>query len=72
MKQSLRQLLLLSLTGSVLLAGWRAVPLMEQTAIGTAVLPESVQPEAVRQETAPAESPQPHKNQIQQASCYGG
>ena len=59
MKQSLRQLLLLSLTGSVLLAGWRAVPLMEQTAIGTAVLPESVQPEAVRQETAPAESPQP-------------
>ncbi len=55
MKQSLRQLLLLSLTGSVLLAGWRAVPLMEQTAIGTAVLPESVQPEAVRQETAPAE-----------------
>ena len=58
MKQSLRQLLLLSLTGSVLLAGWRAVPLMEQTAIGTAVLPESVQPEAVRQETAPAEESQ--------------
>lgn len=58
MKQSLRQLLLLSLTGSVLLAGWRAVPLMEQNAIGTAVLPESVQPEAVRQETAPAEESQ--------------
>ena len=58
MKQSLRQLLLLSLTGSVLLAGWRAVPFMEQTAIGTAVLPESVQPEAVPQETAPAESTQ--------------
>ena len=53
MKQSLRQLLLLSLTGSVLLAGRHAVPLMEQTAIGTAV-----QPEAVRQETAPAESTQ--------------
>ena len=58
MKQSLRQLLLLSLTGSVLLAGRHAVPLMEQTAIGTAVLPESVQPEAVRQETAPAEESQ--------------
>ncbi len=54
MKQSLRQLLLLSLTGSVLLAGWRAVPLMEQTVIGTAVLPE-----AVPQETAPAEETQP-------------